>query len=105
MTGLGACFCLYDLAGRSCQPQYMKARVGSVQGVDVASLIIVDVVCLNRCFATLLAINFCAALISVLGHGRYVMANLGRLKRVSDINSPYARVEVRQEQNFSVIWR
>src|SRR5207249_8967883 len=85
---------LRDLAGGSGELQDMHASIRAVDNIDIAAVVDLEVVGLDRDLAALGAVwHFHAALVGLAGLRGDVIADLLRLIRVADVDRAHPRVE------------
>src|SRR4249919_1663830 len=73
----------------------VQAGVGPIGDVDVAAVVHLDVVGLDRDFAPLVSARADAAFVGLVGHGRDVIPDLPRIERIADVERADTRVEMR----------
>ena len=83
----------------------MEPGVGAVRGVDVAAVVDLDVVGLDRHLAALGGARADAALVGLVGGGGDVIADFLRVERIADVERADAGVEVREEQDAVLVDR
>src|SRR5204863_9127137 len=85
------------------EPQNVQAGVGAVDRVDIAALVDLDVVGLDRGLAALLRPLADAAPLGPRGDRGDVIGDLVRMERVADIERAHSGVEVGEEHDAPVI--
>src|SRR6516225_2509958 len=82
-----------DRARLAGQLQNVHAGIGPVHHVDVAAVVGLDIVALDRGLAALLSVDLDAALVGCLGDGRYEVADLLRVEGIPDVDGAHPGVE------------
>src|SRR5258706_3136538 len=93
------------LAGVSRGLQDMQPGIGAIDDVDIAAVVDVDVVGLDRDLAALGRAGADAALIGLVGHFRDEVADFLRMVRIAHVEGAHAGVEERDENDALVVDR
>src|SRR5262245_34578678 len=91
-----------DRARLAAQFQDVHAGIGAVDHVDVAAVVGLDVVALDRDLAAVLALHLDAALFSRLGDRRNEVADFPWAVGVAEVDGAYSRVEPGDESELLV---
>src|SRR5258708_6870794 len=90
-------------ARRAVQLQDVHAGVGAIDDVDVAAGVGLDVVGLDGGLAAVLAVDFYAALVGLVGDGRDEIADLLGIEGIADVERADAGVEEGDEGHLLVV--
>src|SRR5947208_3223321 len=94
-----------DRARLAGQRKDVEAGVRAIDRVDVAAIIDLDVVRLDRDLAAIGAVDFYAARIGLVRRRRNEVRDLARMIGIADVERANARVEMREEQDAPIIDR
>src|SRR5580765_2690695 len=83
----------------------MQAGVGAIDSVDVAALVHLDIVGLDRDLAALLGTLADAALLCVLRYRGNVIRDLLRMKWIAHVHRAHPGVEMREKEDAPVVHR
>src|SRR6266849_656470 len=92
-------------SGRAGELENVHARVRAIDDVDVAAVVDLDVVRLDRDFARFVRSRAHAPLVGLAGDGWNVERDLFGVERIADIHGAHAGVEMREEQYTLVVDR
>src|SRR5579872_5890137 len=94
-----------DLASISRQFQNVQAGVGAVDDVDIAALVGLDIVGLDRDLAAILAVDLDAALVGRRRDRWNEVTDLGRMIRIANIERANPAIEPGDERHLLVVDR
>src|SRR5947209_6766484 len=90
-----------DLSRLAGQLQNVQPSVGAIDHIDVAAIVGLHIVALDRDLAAVLSVDLDAALVRRLGDRRDKEARFLRLVGIADIDRAHARIEERHERELA----
>src|SRR5437867_1045820 len=94
---------LRDSTCRTAEFQNVHAGIGAVDDVNVAAIVDLNVVRLDRDLAALLRARTDAALVGFVGNSGNVIADFLRLQWITHVQSAHAGIEVGDKENAPVV--
>src|SRR5215467_11177706 len=94
-----------DRAGLAGEFENVEPRIGAIDHVDIAAIVGLHIVALDRDLAAVLAVDFDAALFRSLSNRRDEIAHLLGTIGVAQVNSPHAGIEPSDERELLIEYR
>src|SRR5262245_44297778 len=94
-----------EASGRAGELENVQARIRAIDDIDVATVVDLDVVRLDRDFALFIRSRADAAFVGLAGDGWNVEPDFSGVERIADVHGTHAGIEVRKEQHTLVVDR